>query len=87
MHIVNMSNSIIEQIEKTPIWSFYQLMDVEGGECMEISLDCSLNAELVDNSLVVLVTPLDPFMSRDFDFNQIENLVKQEIWNKFKIIT
>lgn len=81
-----MADGILDQINNNPIWSFFQLVDVEGGECMQVSTDFSLHAEIIDNKLVVVVTPLDLCSFSETDSMKIKNYVKQEIWDRFGVI-
>ncbi len=79
-----MANSIIELIEKNPIWSFSCEVILESGELMELSLSCTIQAEIVDDQLVLLVTLLDTNFPGDVGV--FENVVKKEFWDKFRAI-
>jgi hypothetical protein len=81
-----MRNTIIDSINKDPIWSFSKLVNLEGGECMQLTLDCTLHAEVIDSQLILLVNPLDPMQLSEFNLSKLETAVKQEVWDKFGAI-
>lgn len=81
-----MLSDIVSEIQATPVWSFSREVALEPGEYMELALNCTIHPQVVDEQIVLLVTPLDPVTPAELKERIWEKMVRQQMWDAFQIM-